>query len=551
MLALFRLRAKKFLSDREYARLAAAYQFLRHLEHRLQFFEDRQTHTLPPDTDQLHTLARRMPESSFHEATAGSLQRELDDHLAAVRELYDRVIHSPRADSALHIEPPLSNLTRFLDSQAPSFMDRLRSARLGHGQERLDHFLEKIAGDPAHLHLLEADTELTRATFDFFEHSPYFSDQLIRHPELLAEIEKACGDRQGRDGFEAPEDPTELRRFYRRQMVRIQSDSVYHAVDVYRTLKRTSALADSVIGAAYRTAIAETFVSNPPRGALYTPLNQMTVIALGRLGMHEFDLASDADLAFALPDRDASEMPFWTAVAERLIHIISAYTGDGVVFTVDTRLRPNGRAGDLVQTESMYKNYFGQRAEAWEGIAYMKARAVAGDTDRGTQFLNEIQEVDWRRYGQNGRSRQALAEMRARIEREQSPRNPLKAGPGGYYDIDFALLYLRLKGAGIFFRVLNTPERIDVVEKTGHLDREDAEFLREAATFYRAIDHGMRVATGHADGTIPTAPARRVILGELVRRWSPRRFQSGDDLLKTPLARVRAGVRAFFDRVFH
>ena len=47
LLALFRLRDKGLLSDTEYARLAAAYQFLRYLEHRLQLDEDRQTHTLP------------------------------------------------------------------------------------------------------------------------------------------------------------------------------------------------------------------------------------------------------------------------------------------------------------------------------------------------------------------------------------------------------------------------------------------------------------------------------------------------------------------------
>src|SRR6185312_9120453 len=47
MFALFRLRDKGYLSDYEYARLAAAYQFLRYLEHRLQVEDDRQTHTLP------------------------------------------------------------------------------------------------------------------------------------------------------------------------------------------------------------------------------------------------------------------------------------------------------------------------------------------------------------------------------------------------------------------------------------------------------------------------------------------------------------------------
>ena len=109
---------------------------------------------------------------------------------------------------------------------------------------------------------------------------------------------------------------------------------------------------------------------------------------------------------------------------------------------------PNGRAGALVQTEAAYKEYFASHAEAWEGISYMKARAVAGNIERATEFLNELQEIDWRRYGQGGRSRRELAQMRARLEREQGARNPLKAGPGGYYDIDFALMYLRLEGAG-------------------------------------------------------------------------------------------------------
>ncbi len=580
MLALFRLRDKDFLSDREYARLVSAYQFLRQLEHRLQFLEDRQTHVLPVDEEQLTVLARRMPAASVQNATAGSLDRELDEHLGAVRELYERVIHSQRfsyyaaaeggappepqpashapgrdaarVSGAMRPEFPSSNLARFLDQRAPDFMARLREAQPRRGHERFEHFLEKIANDPGQLELLNINPELTRATIDFFEYSPYFGDQLIRHPGLLIEVAEACSENQGRVGFHAPEDPAALRRFYREQMVRIQSDSVHHEVKVFKTLKRTSDLADAVVAAAYRIALTETLESVPPQNPNYIPHNQMMVIALGRLGMREFDLASDADLVFALLDRDAGEIVFWTAVAERIIHVISAYTGDGVIFTVDTRLRANGREGDLVQTESFYRDYFAHHAEAWEGIAYMKARAVAGDVEAATTFLHNLQEVDWRRYGQSGRSRRQLAEMRAKIERDQAARNPLKAGPGGYYDLDFALLYLRLKGAGIFFKVLNTPERIDIVEKMGHLDREDAEFMREAATFYRAIDHGMRVSTGHADGSLPTSPAQREMLCELVSRWSPERLRQhgGESLLQSTLAQMRVRTRVLFDRIF-
>jgi glutamate-ammonia-ligase adenylyltransferase len=264
--------------------------------------------------------------------------------------------------------------------------------------------------------------------------------------------------------------------------------------------------------------------------------------------MSEFDLGSDADLVFVIPDEEAGEHAFWTGVAERIIQTMSAYTGEGMMFAVDTRLRPNGRAGDLVQLEGAYKSYFAGHAEAWEGITYMKSRAVAGDVERATGFLHELQELDWRRYGQSMRSRKELAEMRARLEREQGRRNPIKAGAGGYYDIDFALMYLRLKGAGIFYKVLNTPERIDVIEKMGHLDREDADFLREAATFFRAVDHGQRVSTGHVEGSLPASPAQLEVLTNLVRRWTPEHLHARR--IDTVLGEIRGRTREFFNRVF-
>src|SRR5207249_3014818 len=100
-----------------------------------------------------------------------------------------------------------------------------------------------------------------------------------------------------------------------------------------------------------------------------------------------------------IPDEDQPEHLFWTRVANRIVDIFSAYTGAGSLFTVDTRLRPNGSAGPVVQTQSAFRNYFAKQAEAWEGLAYMKSRAVTGDMDRATAFLNEIQDLDWRRYG--------------------------------------------------------------------------------------------------------------------------------------------------------
>ena len=108
------------------------------------------------------------------------------------------------------------------------------------------------------------------------------------------------------------------------------------------------------------------------------------VIALGRLGMREFDLGLGRRPGLRDSDKDAAEQVFWTGVAERIVQTLSSYTGEGVMFAVDTRLRPNGREGDLVQSEAAYKSYFAAHAEAWEGITYMKSRGVAGDVERAT-----------------------------------------------------------------------------------------------------------------------------------------------------------------------
>ena len=545
MFALFRLRDKALLSDTEYARLASAYQFLRYLEHRLQVEEDRQTHVLPTDAERLDVLARKMPQGIVH---GEELKQRLQEHLANVREIYDRVVRvhrhpmpppPPAVERREELEPPPpeSHVTRALEQSAPRLAAAIAQANLRRGRVRFEHFLEDTVASPERLARLES---APTGVLDLFEHSAHFADQLLRYPELLTEIGEPFQLEGGILG-----DGAALRRFYRRQMLRIQCESMLEREPIFTTLGKTSVLADSVIAAAYRIALTD---APPPASSDYRPADQMIVISLGRLGMREFDLGSDADVNFVIPDQDAAEQVYWTGVAERIIQTLSSYTGEGAMFVIDTRLKPNGRAGDLVQTESAYKTYFAEKAEAWEGIAYMKARALAGNLDRATAFLHDLQDVDWRRYGQGMRSKGELSEMRARLEREQGARNPLKAGVGGYYDIDFALMYLRLRGAGIFYKVLNTPERIDVIEKMGHLEAADAAFLRDAAIFYRAIDHGQRISTGHAEGSLPTSQAQFEVLTNLVKRWTPEHLHGRR--LDATLRQVRGRTREYFDRLF-
>jgi glutamate-ammonia-ligase adenylyltransferase len=509
----------------------------------------------------MELLARRMPPVPGEPAPSpAELLQRLNSHLESVHEIYARVIHAqnPMYYSMSVAEDPLeapgepeapsrgtaSRLIPFLKEVAPSLARAAEHSYPHRNGALFEHFLEKISVDAALLSSLDTGPALRRHVLDLFEHSRHFAEVLVREPGLILELERLGGRPGVLPEEEYLEDASSLRRAFQREMLRIQASSVCLSVPVFETLQLTSDLADASIRVAYRMAV-EQMRASQGAGA---PQGEMMVIALGRLGMREFDLSSDADLVFVLPEKQAREQVFWTRVTSRLIDILSAYTGDGQLFAVDARLRPNGNAGPLVQPESAYKEYFANRAEAWEGLSYMKARAVAGDLDRATGFLNELQDLDWRRYGQSGRSRKDLRAMRARLEKEQGASNSLKAGRGGYYDIDFLLLYLRLKGAGIFFKVLNTPARIDVVEKMGHLDRSDADFLRDAAVFYRAIDHGMRVYSGHAGGRLPTSEAALESLTALSHRWIPEHLHS--QTLPELLAQFRERIRTLFDTQF-
>jgi glutamate-ammonia-ligase adenylyltransferase len=76
----------------------------------------------------------------------------------------------------------------------------------------------------------------------------------------------------------------------------------------------------------------------------------------------------------------------------------------------------------------------------------------------------------------------------------------------------------------------------------GHMDRESAQFLNEAATFYRALDHGVRVLSGHAEAKLPSSSAQMQTLDDLLKRWTP--------VPLNRLSEIQTRVRQMFDRVF-
>ncbi len=583
LFALHRLHEKGRLSSSDYAALSSAYQFLRICEHRLQMLDNRQTHELPRDAEQLRLLERRLQGVSYSLSSADGLLSQLETHFRQVAEVYERIIRSqspaedevaPSAEGRAappspedEIEQSHKPQLRQIELKSPALAASLGALPIRRGAPLFGHWLEEIVNRQETLDLLESSPELVALVGDLFETSPYLAEQILRFPDDLPSLLPVTARApEVEDESDPPniawletlpeaaplrdsaasyvEKSMYLRRIYRRRMLAILADSIHHGRPVFTTLAQTSDLGEWVVREAYAIAMEATVAD---QGASGPPEHSLQVIALGRLGMRELDLGSDVDVAFVIPDEGAKQRRFWNAFVSKLIEVISSYTAEGRIFSVDARLRPRGRDGDLVQTESAFENYFAEHAEAWESLSYMKARTVAGDLDRGREFLRRIQTLGWERFGRHADLAKSLRDMRARLVAEQSRANPLKAGVGGYYDIDFVLLYLRLRNAGVFFEYLSTPQRIEIVRAFGSLSEEQAERLRRYAVFFRALDHAIRAATGRPSATLPASLALRETLVELLSRWSAIRPTS------QPLAaiadQVRHGARELFREV--
>lgn len=580
MYALHRLREKGYLAVGDYGKLFNAYRYLRKVEHRLQLADNRQTHELPRNEEALRRVAVQM-RLRGESATTESLHARIQNHRRAVSEIYHRVIGSQRPTAPAPAKRSMTSPTAEPgegDQTAPiassvwrTHLPQLRrhSASLAEhfdtlilrwGNRALEQFLGRIVVMPDVMDKLDRSPDLIPHIGELMEYSPYFASYLLQFPQDVAVI--AADHTHSASSSPGPSihpdleailvpgtDPhaaeSELRRFFRRRMLAIQTRSICCGEDVFSTMSASSELAEWILRAAHALAIHEV---SAHAGQEVDRSEALRIVALGRLGMREFDLGSDADLAFVIPDGEAPRRQFWTQVAKRIISIVSSYTADGQMFTIDPRLRPLGRDGELVQTEGQFLAYFSNGAESWEAITYMKARTIAGDHEAGKSFLARLQDVLWQRFAHRENLVSLLVRMRDRIEVEQGESKPLRSAPGGYYDIDFILLYWRLLHAESFYESLNTPERIEIIRKTDPSYDMDLDALLSATTVYRALDHGVRVYKGATSHALPPTEWQRQLLSELMSRWLPQTVELRS--LEQLVEKTMKSVRSVFNKAF-
>jgi len=458
-----------------------------------------------------------------------------------VREIYTRQLSRQRPETSGSASRGRIETTEDASSSAPlRLLEQdypnlgAEAARLTAGLESanylrrgLGRYLNSALLSPALMRRLESDPERLRDAAALFERSDLAVDWLSHHPEEIERIGAATPRAETSwlpfapaAGEQRAED---LRRDYRRALLHevsaeLLGESAGAESPPFPFLDRLTALAEGALQDALQMAAEETTGAGAVESAPFA------VLALGRMGSREMSIGSDADLMFIVEGGlPAAQRALWRRTTERFVQIVGSHTREGVVFAVDTRLRPRGAEGELTPSAGALIDYLSKEAAAWEAVTFLKLRPVAGNLDLGSRTVQAALQALRARFG--GRQRAAalagdLGRIRAKLDQDAlGPRakGRLKKMAGGFYDLEYVIGFLAyvhdVAPAGA-----NTLAQIASLEAAGALPRGALATLRETTVLYRAADHAARLISGRPLAGWPE-PALAARITRLLRQW--------------------------------
>ncbi len=373
---------------------------------------------------------------------------------------------------------------------------------------------------------------LLDVTFELVGQSEYLADIIVRDPQLLRWLTATdvlttaksadaleAEARASMDLFERPERRLDaLRRFHRREMLRIGAREILREATVEAVTAELSALADVCARCVTRQAHADL------NSRLGTDLpNRMAVVALGKLGGEELNFSSDIDLLFVYDEdgdlsRDAGRVHTWheyhARLAEAVVRGLSEFSGEGHLYRVDMRLRPDGRSGPLAMSRSAMMTYYESRGAAWERQMLLKARTIAGASDVGERFLHDLRPFVFPRSAM-AEPWSEIAKMKEAIERDSDVAGNIKLGAGGIRDIEFLVQGLQLLFAGqdALLRTGHTLRALDRLVAAGHVGSDEGRQLRDSYMMFRSVEHRLQLLHGHQTHQLPETKEESTTLG--------------------------------------
>jgi len=233
---------------------------------------------------------------------------------------------------------------------------------------------------------------------------------------------------------------------------------------------------------------------------------ETAVVAMGRLGSREMTASSDLDLILLYefdqdhPDSDGKKSlhgaQYFARFTQRLISAFTTRTNYGVLYEIDMRLRPSGRAGPVASHVDSFAQYQNNEAWTWEHMALTRARVISASAEFRGKIEAIIRQVLTRPRDANGTAHD-VADMRRAIAQEKGEGDiwDLKYAAGGMVDIDFIAQYLQLVHAADRPDILdvNTLHVIENAARLGVLPQASAEILKSATRLYHDLTQILRL----------------------------------------------------------
>ncbi|MFO1406321.1 MAG: bifunctional [glutamate--ammonia ligase]-adenylyl-L-tyrosine phosphorylase/[glutamate--ammonia-ligase] adenylyltransferase [Steroidobacteraceae bacterium] len=430
---------------------------------------------------------------------------------------------------------------RRLQALLPRLLRELAAASPAGGAAafaRLLHVLERIGGRTVYLALLNENPIARRRLVEICAHSKFLSDQVAAFPLLLDELldERLFEEAPDRAGFERdlrarmdggdaadPERQVELlRQFQRAAVFRVAVPDLTGRMPVMKVSDRLTDVAELIVAEAlalsWQQIAARHGVPRCGPDEAHLRDGAIVVVAYGKFGGIELGYGSDLDLVF-LHD-SAGEVQrtsgpavvdngvFYLRLVQRLVHLLTMHSAAGRLYEVDTRLRPSGKGGLLVQSLEGFEAYQRTEAWTWEHQALLRARAVAGPADLRGRFESARLGL-LRGCVRRDRLRDDVRSMRERMRAELAGAAPgrfdLKRDAGGITDIEFLAQYWTLRWCDRHPEIAIYSDNIRQLESLASIDLVPQATVDRLTAAYRA--YRQRIHHLSLDGADPVVPA--------------------------------------------
>ncbi|TVO38584.1 bifunctional [glutamate--ammonia ligase]-adenylyl-L-tyrosine phosphorylase/[glutamate--ammonia-ligase] adenylyltransferase [Vibrio algivorus] len=399
------------------------------------------------------------------------------------------------------------------------------------GLARVLHLLNRIVTRTTYLELLEEHPGALKQLVRLCTASPMISEKLGRYPILLDElidpqqlynpIELHQYRSELRDFLaRIPEDDMEqqmeaLRQFKQICILRIAAADIAGVLPVMKVSDHLTYLAEAIVDAVVQQAWLQlTEKYGEPSHLADREGRGFAVIGYGKVGGWELGYNSDLDVVFlhdcptnvyTTGQKEIDGRQFYLRLAQRIVHIFSVRTPSGILYEMDTRLRPSGASGLLACATETFEEYQLQQAWTWEHQALVRARMIYGDSLLAESF-SRIRHNVLTQPRDNNKLRQEVTDMREKMREHLSAKKPgrfmLKQDKGGITDIEFLVQYLVLQHSYTYSPLTQWSDNVRILEKAfeqGLMSEQDSQQLTEAYTCLRNETHHRNLLNLDAD----------------------------------------------------